>query len=80
MALNSGLAGRVSHLEIEEHCEQAEEHRHGGETEYEEGFPPDSLNHQTLETQNKTISEASPGACGGDGGDQSNYCRKADEI
>lgn len=37
--------GRVAYLEIEEHCEQAEEHGHGRETKYEEGFPPDSFYH-----------------------------------
>lgn len=40
-----GSVERVAYLEIEEYCEQAEEHSHGRETKYEEGFPSNSFNH-----------------------------------
>lgn len=35
----------AAYLEIEEHCEEAEEERHCRETKYEEGLPADSLYH-----------------------------------
>lgn len=37
-----------AYLEVEEHCEQTEEHSHGGKTKYQQGFPPDPLYHQAL--------------------------------
>lgn len=37
-----------AYLEVEEYCEQTEEHSHGGETKYQQGFPPDPLYHQAL--------------------------------
>lgn len=40
-----------AYLEVEEYCEQTEEHSHGGETKYQQGFPPDPLYHQALRTE-----------------------------
>lgn len=37
-----------AYLEVEEYCEQTEEHSHGGETKYQQGFPPNPLYHQAL--------------------------------
>lgn len=37
-----------AYLQVEEYCEQTEEHSHGGETKYQQGFPPDPLYHQAL--------------------------------
>lgn len=43
----------AAYLEVEEHCEEAEEERHCRETKYEEGLPADSLDHQALEQKKK---------------------------
>lgn len=37
-----------AYLEVEEYCEQTEEHSHGSEAKYQQGFPPDPLYHQAL--------------------------------
>lgn len=37
-----------AYLEVEEYCEQTEEDSHGGETKYQQGFPPNPLYHQAL--------------------------------
>ena len=51
--MRSVKGGRDADLEIEEHCEEAEEPGHCGETKYEEGFPPDSFYDQALDTGEK---------------------------
>lgn len=42
-----------TYLEVEEYCEQTEEHSHGCETKYQQGFPPSPLDHQALRKEKR---------------------------